>query len=140
MNNQEYFERIIAEIYQIPSPKIDISRKENILSFLTTTVNGDIIQDFLVIDATLPEGLAVFVYVLTNRRVIRVVINSRQEITSSGFLLSTITGVDRKLSETDNRIEIKISFDIGVTGLRYSAKSQKITEFFQKVEQSWTKG
>lgn len=130
---QETLDAIVAEIFQLDSPKIDETRIEQVSEFLTSAVNGDTPITQLVINASVDEkNKGVIIYILTNLRLIKVDI-APKEIKSSSFPLNTLIGVDRKLIGGD-QIEFSISFQNGSFGLRYSQDLKNITDFFQKIE------
>jgi hypothetical protein len=137
-NKENYIDKILQDIFNLSSPKIQEVRREQITEFIGTTVNGDTINAHLVIDVMLNNKPGVYVYILTDIRLIQIQIDADKEISSLTYLLSEIIGVERKLIDTD-RIEIQIIFKNGLVGLKYSEKDQKITVFFQKVEQTWAK-
>lgn len=132
-SNDAALDSIINAIFQITNPKIAETRREEIRSFIKTTVNGDEIKAYLPTDANLKDRRGILVYILTNRRLIKVEIDDK-EITSAFYFLTAMTGVERKLVE-GNKASVQVSFQNGSMGLRYSATNQTITEFFQKVEQ-----
>lgn len=140
MPNEDFLNQIVNEIFQITSPKIDGARNPQIKEFIKITINGDTTKAYLVVDVALQGKPGIFVYVLTNARLIQFEIGAEEEIKSASFLLNTIIGVERKLIEGDNRTEVKVNFPRASVGLKYNGKNQKITQFFQIVEQSWVKG
>lgn len=136
-HNQDSLTGIIKEVFSITAPKIDGSRRSSISQLIQTTVNGDVISSYLVISAALgKDRKGILVYILTNLRLIKIEIDER-EIQSSSFLLDTMIGIERKLITEDSgaRATVEVSFQNGSLGLRY-APNQKITEFFQKVDQA----
>jgi len=133
-----YINTILQDIFNLSDPKIQEVRKGAISEFINTSINGDTINAHLVIDVMLNNKSGVYVYILTDVRLIQIQIDADKEISSLTYLLSEIIGVERKLIDT-NRIEIQIIFKNGLVGLKYSEQEQKITVFFQKVEQAWAK-
>jgi hypothetical protein len=140
MGNKESLDKIISEVFQLSSPKIKEERRDQVRDFIETTINGDETKKYLVINAGLAKDrLGVLVYVLTNVRLIKIEIDTEQEIKSSSFPLDTIIGVERKLIDGD-KAAVEVAFQNGSMGLKYSAKNQTITNFFQEVDQSRAKG
>lgn len=138
-NNSECLDKIIKDVFQIAVPKIDESRREAIRQFIDTTVNGDTAITALVISAVLDKDRrGILVYILTSARLIKIEIDTGQEIKSVGLRTDTIIGVERKLVD-DDRAAVEVVFQTGSMGLRYSAKNKEIADFFQKVEQLWSK-
>ena len=130
---QQTLEAIVAEVFQLDSPKIEQIRKEQVSEFITSAVNGDTPNAYLVINASVDENnKGAIIYILTNLRLIKIDV-APKEIKSSSFPLNTLIGVDRKLIDSD-QIEFSISFQNGAFGLRYSQDLKNITDFFQKIE------
>jgi len=131
---EQILSSIIDSIFKLDSPKIDESRKTQISNFVISTINGDIPDDYLAINANFSENnKGATVFILTNLRLIKIDI-APKEIKSSSFPLNTIIGIDRKIVN-DDRAEFNISFQNGSFGLRYPQDDQSITDFFQKVDQ-----
>ena len=131
----ETLSAIIQDIFSLDSPKIDDSRKKQITEFVITTVNGDNPTDYLVLNANLGENIkGIIAYILTNLRLIKIDIDAK-EVQSSSFPLNTIIGIERKLIDGE-RAQFSVSFQNGSFGLRYSPSDQKITDFFQKIDQT----
>lgn len=133
-NNEKYFQIIIEEIFDIPNTGIKINRKDYISQFIKTVVNGDIIDSYLVVDVLLNNKPGVYVYILTNNRLIQIGIDSENE-RSLPFLLSKIGSIELK-SPDSNRQEVRINFENEVIGLNYSANKQEVTKFFTTVYQA----
>ncbi len=130
---QETIDAIVAEVFQLDSPKIDQTRKGQVSEFITSAVNGDTPNTHLVINASVDENnTGAIIYILTNLRLIKVDI-ALKEIKSSSFRLNTLIGIDRKLID-DDQIEFSVAFQNGSFGLRYSQDLKNITDFFQKIE------
>lgn len=138
-SREETVKAIVQEVLDLRSPKIQETRKDSILDFIKMAVNGDDIKTHLVIDVKLNNTPGVYVYILTNARLIQIQIDVDHGISSLAFVLSGIINVERKLID-DARIEVQVIFKDNVVGLRYSTKDQKTTEFFQQIEQTWAKG
>lgn len=139
MSNETQINQIIDEIFRLDSPKINEARRQQIRGFVESTINGDTAQAYLAINASLEKDKkGAIVYVLTNVRLIKIDIDEN-EIQSSSFPLDTIIGIERKLVDGD-RAQVGVSFQNGYFGLRYSADNKKITEFFQKLDQSRSQG
>lgn len=133
MPNQDILSKIEAEIFQLTSPQINESRRQQIRAFVDSAINGDTAQDFLVINSTLSKDrTGALVYVLTNVRLIKIEIDNKN-VQSTSPSLNTIINVDWKLLEGD-RTKVAIYFQNDFFGLAYSALNQKITDFFKKVD------
>lgn len=114
---------------------ISEERKQPIKDFVTTTVNGDTVKDYLTITATISKDRdGVLVYVLTNSRLIKIDIDSKTIESTSSFL-NEIVGVERKLLE-GNTAQVAVNIPNNSFGLRYPSNNETIMSFFQKVEQS----
>jgi len=135
-DKKEYIGGIIKDIFDLPSPKIQESRKKDITEFVNIAINGDTIDSHLVLDISNDEKPSVAVYILTDKRLIQIDIETDIEAKSSVYLLSEIIGVERKLIESD-RMEVRIIFKNGLVGLRHPKKASTTTAFFQKIEQIW---
>lgn len=132
---EEFLKQIMDEIFKLDKPKIDEARSPQISDFIDSTINGDTINSHLTINADLEENKrGVIVYVLTNKRLIKVDIGTK-EVQSASYPLDTITGIERRLMG-DDRAQVLILFQNNSFGLRYSPKDKNITEFFQKVDES----
>jgi hypothetical protein len=130
-------EKIIDAIYALPSDRIKEERRTQVSEFIKIAVNGDTLQEHLALEAALAKDrVGVLLYVLTNTRLIKIEIETapQEEIKSSSFLLKNLTGYERTLEE--DRASVKISFQNGSFGLKYSADSKEIDDFFQKVDHS----
>lgn len=139
--NGDSVSKIAGEIFKLNSPKINEDGHHKICDFISTTINGDLLQEYLVINAAIKKDKkGALVYVLTDLRLIKIEIDSdAQEIKSSSFPLDTITSVERTLIDGD-KAQVVISFQNDSLGLKFSQNDKKITEFFQKVDQSRAKG
>jgi len=125
--------QIINELFALDSPKLDVSRKDQITNFVVSAVNGDNPTAHLVLNANLGENnKGAIAYILTDLRLIKIDIDSK-EIQSNSYRLSNITGVERKLIDGD-LAQFSVSFQNGTFGLKYSTTDQKITDFFQKID------
>ena len=130
---KETLDAIVAEVFQLDSPKIDQTRQEKISEFITSAVNGDTPNTHLVINASVDgDNEGAIIYILTDLRLIKIDI-APKEIKSSSFRLNALVGVDRKLIDND-KIEFSINFQTGSFGLRYSQDLKHITDFFQGIE------
>lgn len=134
-NSKNYLNNVLDDIFHLNEPKVDENRRKQVSGLIESTINGDITQSHLAINADLRENkTGAIVYILTNRRLIKIDIDTT-EIESVSFPLDTLIGVERKLIDS-NEAQIQISFQNGSFGLRYLFKDNKITDFFQKVDQS----
>jgi hypothetical protein len=140
MPDQTRIARIIEEVFSLDSPRIDASRRDQVSTFITSTVNGDqTIHAHLVLNAGLGQNrTGALVYILTNLRLIKVEIDERN-VQSSSPSLSTLVNVDRKLMD-GNKISVSVIFQNDFFGLTYSSTGEAITDFFQQVDQARVKG
>lgn len=130
---------IIKDIYSLPTPKFEESRKSQISGMISVVVNGDNIEEYLVSDATIDSQLAVYVYILTNNRLIIVTIDTQDKISTYPFVISEMQKVSFK-SPKPNRISVEINLaNNKLLGLEYSADKKETTDFFQKLDQVLTK-
>lgn len=136
MPDQERITQIINELFSLNSPTIDDSIKEPARGFIADTINGDEVLSYLVINSNFgKDRKGAIVYALTNARLIKISIEGKN-IESIKPNLSEIVNFERKLVD-GNRLSVGISFSNDeFIGLRYSAKNEGITAFFQKVDQS----
>lgn len=138
MNKDKQIKSIVAEIFEIPSPKIDESYRNQIYDFIKTTINGDSdIKYYLAIDVIINQKDGVVIYVLTDKRLIQFEIDADGEIKSGSLILKQIIGgIVRSLSENGTKMEVILRSHPDVTaGLKYDIKNDKITKFFEEVEQ-----
>lgn len=138
MPEETILDKIINEIFQLTSPKIDETRRSQVHDFISLAINGDEPKDYLVINAALRENRSgTIVYILTNARLLKIDIDDK-EIQSTSPSLDAIINIDKKILE-GNRAQTIIYFQNENFGLRYSSASQKINDFFQKVDLSRTR-
>lgn len=135
-DKKAYIGKILKDVFSLPSPKIKESRKKPISKFISVAVNGDTINAYLVIDVQIDNKPGIYIYILTNNKLIQIGIDINGKIESLTFVLSQIFKIERKLTN-ENRMEIEISFADNSVGLRYPGDDKNISEFFQKVEQLW---
>jgi len=139
MTKEEALKAILDEIFKLNLPKIDESRRDVIHNFIATTINGDNPSSYLAVNAGLSENKeGVISYILTDKRLIKIDIDSKGSAESLTYPLNTIIGVERKLDQ--DRILFNISFQKGSFGLEYPQSSKKITDFFQEIENLATRG
>lgn len=133
-SKEENLKAITDEIIAINTPIIG-ERKKQIHDFIISAVNGDTPTSHLIINANLGDNNAgVIAYILTNLRLIKIDIDAHG-IKSGSFPLNTLIGIERKL--VDGQLEqFSVAFQNGTFGLRYSQDDQKITDFFQKIDQA----
>jgi hypothetical protein len=133
-NKEENLKTIINDISGL-NPILDETRKQQITNFIISAVNGDIPTSHLIINANLGENnRGIIIYILTDLRLIKIDIDAK-EIKSGSFPLNTLIGIERKLIDGDIA-QFSIAFQNGTFGLRYSQDDQKITDFFQKIDQA----
>ncbi len=128
-------EKIVGEIFALGSPSINAAKQGDIGEFLKINVNGDSIKSYLVISANFSKDRSgALVYILTDARLIEISVKDTGEIESSSFKLETMVGVSRKLDE--GKMQVRVAFQGDKTvGLRYPITNNKITDFFQKIDQ-----
>lgn len=135
MADVQDLDKIVSEIFQLDSPKIEAARKSDIADFIKSAINGDDIKSHLVINSGLKNNRSgALAYVLTNRRIVKIEIDE-QEVQSVSYPLGKIIGYERKLIE-GNRASININFPDDSFGLRYPSSNEEITAFFQQVDQA----
>lgn len=130
-------EQILENLFALNNLKVTavINKKEKIIEFIKSTINGDKIKTYLAINAHVkPKVLGALLYVLTNVRLIKIEIDKEGSISSSSFFLDKMVSVDRKLIG-DNISSIDVIFQNTSIGLRYPISDTKITDFFQTIEQ-----
>jgi len=135
-DKEAYIDKILEDVFSLPAPKIKESRKEHISEFISSAVNGDTINAYIVIDVQIDNKPGIYIYILTNNKLIQIGIDINGKIESLTFILSQIFKIERKLTD-ENRMEIEISFADNSVGLRYPGDDKNINEFFQKIEQVW---
>ena len=139
MLDKTILDKITDEVFQLDNPVINSSRRSQIREFIESAINGDTPESYLVINSKLSKDRkGVLVYILTNARLLKIDIDDK-DIYSSSPSLNAIINIDRKLLE-GNRAQVTIYFQNDSFGLKYSADNQKISEFFQKVDQWRIKG
>ena len=137
--DKENLNEIIDEIFRLDRPKIDDERKPSIADLIKTTVNGDTIGGHLVINSSLKEDKpGATAYFLTDRRVIKIAIADK-EAESLSYPLNRITGVHRKLTDTD-RASVNVILPEDSFGLDYPMTYHEITDFFKKIDQAILEG
>lgn len=138
-SNSESINKILADIFELKSPEINETRREQIRELIESTINGDKSKTHLAITANLSQDRkGVLVYILTNLRLIKIEIDEK-DIQSSSYSLDKIVAVDRKLVDGE-RAEVTVAFPKNTFGLKYNQAEKNITEFFQNVDQARTKG
>lgn len=130
-------DEVLKQIFDLDHPKINENRREIVGDFVKTTVNGDTIQAYLVMNADLREKEeGALVYILTNKRLIKVTIGKDAESAAS-LPLNKIIGIENKQTTSNGKANVEVVFQNNVWGLEYSIKNKKITEFFQKLITAW---
>lgn len=136
MIKEESLKAIVDEIFAFDSPKIEEEYKAQILDIITVAINGDEINNYLVIDVIVSGEDGIVAYVLTNARLVQFRINTKGEIKSTSFPLANMAGVEWSAT-SDGKREVQIS---GLpVGFRYNPSKTNITDFFQKTEQALIK-
>lgn len=86
MNKKDCIDRIIEDIYNLNIPEIEETRKEQIANIIDIAINGDTIEKYLVIDVIIENNKpAIYVYVLTNKRLVVFSVNTTGDINSRPF-------------------------------------------------------
>lgn len=136
-SKEETLNTITDDILKLDTPIMGEARKKQINNFIISTVNGDTPTAHLIISANLGDNnRGIIIYILTNIRLIKIDIDT-SEVKSVSFPLDTMIGIERKLIDGD-LTQFSIAFQNSTFGLRYSQDDQKITDFFQKVDQAGT--
>lgn len=134
-NKDRFIEDILKDIYNLSAPKLDESRRNQIFDIINIVVNGDNPAEYLVSDVNIKNKLGVYVYILTNNRLIIVTIDTQDEINTYPFSIVEMNKLSFKSPEPDMMsVEIKLS-DNKSFGLTYPANRNKITSFFQALDQ-----
>ena len=137
-NKEAYIHTILKDIFALDSP-VETSREEQLHDFIKSTINGDDPKEFFVINANLDNGIeGVVIYILTNARLIKIDIGIKGEAQSSSFIFDSIINIKRKLL-SDDRTEVEVLFQNGSFGLRYPKMDTKISNFFERLDQSRVK-
>ncbi len=127
----EIIQKIAEKTKEFNIP-FDNNKKQNYFEFLDSAVNGDTPISSLTVDANLTKDIpGIIVYILTNKRIIKVDIDAK-EIQASNYPISQIINVRRKLIE--NESEVIIEFENESFGLKYPKEKTEITKFFELVE------
>jgi hypothetical protein len=136
MDKKDYIDQIIKDIYNLNIPEIEETRKEQIANIIDIAINGDTIEKYLVIDVIIQNNKpAIYVYVLTNKRLVVFSVNTTGDVNSRPFPLYEIQEV-RFSSPKVNKTSVEIILlDDKLLGLTYLAKNTKATTFFQELDQ-----
>jgi hypothetical protein len=134
-NKDDRIQEIIKYIYDLPSPKLQEERKEQISNLAHTVINGDIIIKFLVSPVTINNERGIYIYVLTNNRLIILAISTNSnKINTHSFIMSEMQKVVFHSPEL-NKISVKISLDNNQSlSLEYTTDRDDITSFFQELD------
>ena len=123
-------DHIVQEIFELDEPAIDKKRADEMRSMLASAINGDEIEEYLVINL---DNDAV-VYIVTNYRVITLKIDSNK-IHSEIYALSDIVKIEIEKLAAEDRIETSVTFHDNTTiGLNYPADDTKASKFFQTID------
>lgn len=126
---EEYINTIIQEIFELDEIAIDKSRRQELYDFITRTINGDMPEKHFIIN--LDEE--VFVYILTNLRIIKIDINDKK-IQSSIFAIADIKEIEMIKLVKEERMQSKVIFSNNTMGLIYPIDDNKALEFFQAID------
>lgn len=130
-----FIQEILKDIYNLPNPKLEESRKIQIKAVIDNAINGDDIKEHLSIDVLVNQQTYIYVYVLTKKRLIVFAISPKNEVNSNSFSLQEMQKVNFNSPEPNQMsIEIILS-NSNSFGLKYSEDNKKITSFFQKLDQ-----
>ncbi len=134
MATLESIDKIVDEIFRLDSPPVDSSRRQAVVEFIKTTINGDSVSKHLAINALLSKDKeGVIVCVLTDFRLVKIDIDAAgKEMKSADFFLRK-TDMEWTLSEGD-RSGIRLSSSHNAFSLTYSDPG--VTEFFKEVDQA----
>jgi hypothetical protein len=133
----ELFTNVYAIATEGKLAELDHARFED---FVVQTVNGDTPMRHIAFGARLDEEKdGAIVYLLTNRRLIKITINPPEFKSSATFVSQIVGGVNRKIisrqaEKLPDLIWITINFPQGSFGLKYSTEDHEITNFFQEVD------
>lgn len=129
-----FIQEILENIYNLPNHKLEESRKIQIKTVLDNAINGDSIKEHLSIDVLVNQQTYIYVYVLTEKRLIIFAISSQNEVNSNTFSLQEMQKVNFNSPEL-GKMSIEIILSNGNSfGLKYS-ENKDITSFFQKLDQ-----
>lgn len=133
--NDTCITKIVESVYSLPAPKLQEERKEQISSLIYTIINGDIITKYLASSVTINNERGIYVYILTNNRLIVLAISaSSNKINTYSFVISEMQKVIFNSPEL-NKISVEINlFNNQSLGLEYSVDRQDITSFFQELD------
>lgn len=133
MLSEQILNDILEQVSDLDFLKLTEERKNQFSEFIISSVNGDNVSNYLVVDANLDDkNKGAIAYILTDNRFIKVHI-SLNEMGSFAYPLDTMVGLQRKLL-INNRSEIAISFQNGFFGLRYPSDDKKVSNFFQQID------
>lgn len=129
-----FIQEILEDIYNLPNHKLEELRKIQIKTVLDNAINGDSIKEHLSIDVLVNQQTYIYVYVLTEKRLIIFAISSQNEVNSNTFSLQEMQKVNFNSPEL-GKMSIEIILSNGNSfGLKYS-ENKDITSFFQKLDQ-----
>jgi hypothetical protein len=130
-----FIKEIISDIYNLPSPQLDESRRNQISEIINVVINGDIVSEYFVSDVIINKKLGVYVYILTDNRLVIVTIDTQDKINTYPFLIRELQKLFFNSPEPNTiSVEIRLSNN-EVIGLKYRADNEKITSFFQALDQ-----
>ena len=130
-----FIQEILKDIYGLSIPELEDSRRWQISNIINVVVNGDTIQKYLIIDVIIKDKIGVYVYVLTNNRLIVFAIDTVNKVDTSLFNYTEMQKVSFSSPDT-NRIVVEISLSNNRSlGLEYSTEKKEITDFFQALDQ-----
>jgi hypothetical protein len=134
-NKAAFIQEILEDIYNLPNPKLEESRKTQIKTVIDNAINGDSTREHLSIDVLVSKETYIYVYVLTAKRLIVFAISPKNEVNSNSFSLQEMQKVNFNSPEPA-KMSIEIVLSNGnAFGLKYSEENKSITSFFQKLDQ-----
>lgn len=132
--NKSPISQIITDLYALNLSEISKDRREKIENFIKGTINGDTSETHAVTGAILGEDRrGVLLYILTNKRAIKIEIDATKE-RSQTFPLSKIISISRE--STGEKEKIQVYFESDSFGLVYNPQDEHITNFFQALDKA----
>lgn len=130
-----FIQEILEDIYNLPNPRLEESRKIQIKTVLDNAINGDSIKEHLSIDVLVNQQTYIYVYVLTEKRLVVFAISPQNEVNSNSFSLQEMQKVNFNSPEPA-KMSVEIVLSNGNSfGLKYSEENKSITSFFRKLDQ-----
>lgn len=135
INKEVFIQKIIKEINDLSNPKLNKFREDQIIDIMDIVIHNQTPKNYLVTDVNINESLKIYVYILTNNRLITVMINSQEEINTSSVLIRDMQKLVFKSPEPYRiLVEIHLSNN-SLIGMKYPVSKKTTTEFFQALDQ-----